>query len=59
MYALNKCRVYFKYRLSPLSPIISEISSSNIVFTQIINEKIKINKFVDKKRCLNTEQGIL
>lgn len=48
MYVLNKCRVDYKYRLSSCSPIVSKTVSSNMVSTQIIREKLKVVKFVDK-----------
>lgn len=51
MFVVNTCRVDYKYRLSSLSPIITKTALSNIVSTQIINEKIKIIKSVDKEKA--------
>ncbi|MCF0146796.1 MAG: DUF11 domain-containing protein [Clostridium sp.] len=51
MFVLNMCRVDYKYKLSSLSPVITKTVLSNMVSTQIINEKIKITKFVDKEKA--------
>lgn len=51
MYVLNRCRLDYKYRLSPCSPIVSKTISSNIVSTQIIKDNLKIVKFVDKEKA--------
>lgn len=50
MFVLNMCRVDYKYRLSSLNPIISKTALSNIVSTQMISEKIKLVKLVDKEK---------
>lgn len=46
---VNECRIDFKYRLSPQSPIISKTIFSNLVSTQIIENTLKMTKYVDKK----------
>lgn len=49
MKVINECRVDYRYRLSPQSPVICKTTCSNIVSTQIIKNIIEVVKYVDKK----------
>ncbi|MDK2563818.1 DUF11 domain-containing protein [Romboutsia sedimentorum] len=49
MRVINECRIDFKYRLSPQSPLVAKTTLSNIVSTDIVKNILKIEKFVDKK----------
>lgn len=56
MEIINSCRVEYKYRYSDLTPIISNTSSSNIVKTLVIQDRLLITKFVDKKCSYSLEE---
>lgn len=50
MNVVNECRIYFKYRFSQVSPIISETKDSNRVSTEIIKDILEVEKYVSKER---------
>lgn len=56
MEIINSCRVEYKYRFSDLTPIISNTSSSNIVKTLVIQNRLLITKYVDKKCSYSLEE---
>lgn len=48
---INRCYVDYNYRLSAQSPMVSKTIISNMVWTQVIREKLEIKKIVNKENA--------